>query len=100
MMGLVERVDWEDTLPRNIRFMRIKVRIDPWLPLIAGFMLRLDDGSKVWIQCCYERVHKLCTRCGLIGHARGQCTHRMERVHFMIRITFKNKSMIKMCHVN
>ena len=84
MMGIVERVDWEDTMPRNIRFMRNKVRVDPWLPLIAGFMLRLDDGSRVWIQCRYERLHKLCTRCGLIGHARGHCSHRLDDVEVML----------------
>ena len=83
-MGIVERVDCEDKIPRNIRFMRVKVRIDPWLPVIAGFMLRLDDGSRIWIQCHYERVHKLCTRCGLIGHTRGQCTHNMEEVELML----------------
>ena len=84
LMGIVERVDCEDKIPRNIRFMRVKVRIDPWLPVIAGFMLRLDDGSRIWIQCHYERVHKLCTRCGLIGHTRGQCTHNMEEVELML----------------
>lgn len=64
--------------------MRVKVRIDPWLPVIARFMLRLDDGSRVWIQCHYERVHKLCTRCGIIGHTRGQRTHNMEDVELML----------------
>ena len=29
MMGLLERVNWEDRIPRNIRSMCIKVRIDP-----------------------------------------------------------------------
>ena len=49
-MGILERVDWEDRVPWNIRFMRIKVQIGPWLLVISGFMLRLDDGSRVWIQ--------------------------------------------------
>nr|POE48964.1 uncharacterized protein CFP56_49428 [Quercus suber] len=84
MMGILERVDWEDRVPRNIRFMRIKVRIDPRLPVFSGFMLRLDDGSRVWIQCRYERIHKLCTRCGLIGHTRGQCTHNMDDIEIML----------------
>ena len=52
--------------------------------MIAGFMLRLDDGARIWIQCRYERVHKLCNRCGLIGHIRGQCTHNMEEVELML----------------
>ena len=84
LMGIVERVDWEDKIPRNILFMRVKVKIDPWLPMIASFMLRLDDSARIWIQCRYERVHKLCTRCGLIGHIRGQCTHNMEEVELML----------------
>lgn len=80
MMGIVDRVDWEDRIPRNIYFMRIKVRIesiDPWLPIIVGFMLRLDDGSRIW-------MHKLCIRCGLIGHTRGQCTHAMDDIELML----------------
>ena len=60
--------------------MRIKVRMDPWMPLIAGFMLCLDNGDKTWIQCSYERIHKVCTNCGLIGHTRAQCTYLMEEV--------------------
>ena len=55
-------------MPQNIRFMRLGVRIDSWMLVISGFMLRLDDGTRTWIQCRYERVHKLCTKCGLIGH--------------------------------
>ena len=84
MMGILERVDWVDRVPRNIRFMRIKVKIDSWLPVFFGFILRLDDGSRVWIQCRYEQIHKLCTRCGLIGHTRGQCTHSMDDIEIML----------------
>lgn len=54
------------------------------LPVIAGFMLRIDEGSSLWIQCRYERVHKLCTRCGLIGHTHKQCTHSMDDVERML----------------
>ncbi|XP_075669721.1 uncharacterized protein LOC142639421 [Castanea sativa] len=72
IMGALEKVDKEDRFPRNIRFLRAKVRIDPWMPMFFGFKLRLDDGTRTWIQCRYERVHKLYTRCGMIGHTRGQ----------------------------
>ena len=64
--------------------MRIRVRVDPWLPLVAGFILRLDDGNRVWIQCRYERVHKVCTKCGLMGHTRTQCTYLMEDVEQLL----------------
>ena len=75
--------------------MRVKVRIDPWLLVIAGFMLKLDDGARTWIQCRYERVHKLCTRCGLIGHTRDQFTHNMEKVELML---FRQRQRIQELH--
>ncbi|XP_065638366.1 uncharacterized protein At4g02000-like [Quercus suber] len=81
MIGPVEKIDWEDKLPRNIRFMRLKVGLNPWMPVVSGFMLRLDDGTRTWIQCRYERVHKLYTRCGLIGHTRSQCSESMDEDH-------------------
>ena len=83
-MGVFERLDWEDRLPRNIRFMRARVRIDPWLPVVTGFMMRSDDGVRVWIQCRYERIHKFCIKCGMIGHTRGQCTHSMDDIEMML----------------
>lgn len=64
-MGIVERVDWEDILPRNIRLMRIRVRVNPWISVVSGFMLKMDNGSKTWIQCKNEWVHKLCNKCTL-----------------------------------
>ena len=46
LIGIFERVDWEDQLPRNIIFMRVRVLMDPWMLVFTGFMLRLDDGFK------------------------------------------------------
>ena len=93
-IGVFERLDWEDRLPRNIRLMRARVRIDSWLPVVTGFMLRLDDGSRVWIQCRYKRIHKLCIKCGLIRHTRGQCTHSMDDIEMMlVRQRFRIQSL-------
>lgn len=84
LISIFERVDWEDRMPRNICFMRIRVSIDPWVPVLLGFMIRLDDGSITWIQCRYKRIHKLCTKCGLIGHTRNQCTQCMEEIEMSL----------------
>ena len=93
-IGVFERLDWEDRLPRNIRFMHVRVRIDPWLPVVTRFMLQLDDGSRVWIQCRYERIHKLYIKCGMIGHTRGQCTHSMDNIEMMlVRQRFRIQSL-------
>lgn len=94
-MGIVERVDWEDRIPRNIRFMRVRLRVNPWMPVITGFTLKLDDGSETWIQCKYERVHKLCNRCGLIGLSRSQCTQSMEEVEMTL---FRQRYRIQNLH--
>lgn len=95
LMGIFEHVDWEDRMSRNIRFIRIRVHVDPWLPVVSGFMLRLDDGSKVWIQYRYERVHKLCNRCGMIKHTRNQCSQSMEDVEMML---FRQRNIIQDRH--
>lgn len=84
MSGAFEKIDWDERLPRNIRFMRIKVRLNLWMPVVSGFMPCLDDGTRTWIQCRYERVHKLCTKCGLIGHARSQCSESMDEMERML----------------
>nr|POE67631.1 hypothetical protein CFP56_26854 [Quercus suber] len=84
MIGAFEKIDWEDRLPRNLWFIRIKVRLNPWMPVVSGFMLRLDDGTETWVQCRYERVHKLCIKCGLIGHTRSQCSESMDEVERML----------------
>ena len=83
-MGIVERVDWEDKILTNIRFMRIKVHINLWAPILAGLGLRMEEGSHFLIQYHYERVHKLCNRCGLIGHTRRQCTQCMDDIERML----------------
>ena len=84
MIGSFEKIDWEDRLLRNIRFLRIKVRLNPWMPVVSGFMLRLDDATETWVQCRYERVHKLCTKCGLIGHTKSQCSESIDEVERML----------------
>ena len=71
MIGSFEKIDWDDRLPRNIRYMRIKVRLNPFMPIVSGFMHHLDNGTRTWIQCRYERVHKLCTKCRFIGRTRS-----------------------------
>ena len=82
--GAFERIDWEDRLPQNIRFMQVKVRLNLWMPIVSRFMLHLDDGTRTWIQCRYEQVHKLCTKCSPIGHTRSQCSESIDEVERML----------------
>ena len=84
MIGSFGKIDQEDILPKNIKFMQMQVRLNLWMPVVSGFMLRLDDGTQTWIQCRYERVHKLCTKCGLIRHTRSQCNESIDEVERML----------------
>uniref|UniRef100_A0A7N2R8K9 CCHC-type domain-containing protein n=1 Tax=Quercus lobata TaxID=97700 RepID=A0A7N2R8K9_QUELO len=85
LLGEFVSIDWQPTFPRNIRFLRIRVKLDPWLPLIAGFILKRDDGQYTWVECRYERVFKICKRCGIIGHARSQCHMDMFDIEELLR---------------
>ena len=49
MIGSFEKIDWDDRLLRNIRYMRIKVRLNPFMPIVSGFMHHLDNGTRTWI---------------------------------------------------
>ncbi|OMP08916.1 hypothetical protein COLO4_05997 [Corchorus olitorius] len=53
--GDVLEIDWANTRPRNIRFLRVRIRIDPWKPLLAGVSFRRDDGVVQWAEFQYEQ---------------------------------------------
>ncbi|OMO77915.1 hypothetical protein COLO4_24956 [Corchorus olitorius] len=48
--GEVLQIDWEDRMPRNIRFMRVRISADLTVPLVPGYTLERDDGSSQWIR--------------------------------------------------
>ncbi|OMO90470.1 hypothetical protein COLO4_19132 [Corchorus olitorius] len=48
--GEVLEVDWEYKKHRNIQFIRVKCRIEPWKPLVAGCMMKRDDGIVQWAE--------------------------------------------------
>ncbi|OMO83958.1 hypothetical protein COLO4_22304 [Corchorus olitorius] len=90
--GKVIRVDWENTRARNIRFSRVRIAINPWKPLMPGCMITRDDGVDMWIPFKYQRVFKLCTNCGIIGHKRSYCPHQYEEVENMINQQIREAS--------
>lgn len=64
--------------------MRVRVWLDPNTPMIAGCMLRYDDGVMVWVEFRYEKVHKFCRRYGIIEHSTAQCPHLNLEIERMI----------------
>ncbi|OMO73238.1 Zinc knuckle CX2CX4HX4C [Corchorus olitorius] len=73
-------------LMRNIRFMRVRVTIDPNEPLAVGCTLDKDDGTSMWVQFSYERIEKLCLGCGMIGHTHPNCSVSREEVQRRIKV--------------
>ncbi|OMO83066.1 Zinc knuckle CX2CX4HX4C [Corchorus olitorius] len=67
-------VDYEQVAPRNVRFMRVRLRVNLNEPLTPVITLELDDGSTRWVCFRYERINKLCLSCGLIGHTHPNGT--------------------------
>ncbi|OMO50603.1 Endonuclease/exonuclease/phosphatase [Corchorus olitorius] len=75
LAGEVIDIDWMNVIPRNIRYMRVRIWIDPHKPLVSGTMLQMDDGRLTKITFSYERVCKICLKCGIIGHTTPHCPH-------------------------
>ncbi|OMP07301.1 hypothetical protein COLO4_07457 [Corchorus olitorius] len=73
--GRFVMADWEGDPTSNVRFMRIRVWINPHKPLIAGAFYKRDDGVIDWAIFSYEKVHRFCKKCGRICHTQSQCTH-------------------------
>ena len=44
ILGTVVQIDWSNVMPRNLRYMRVRVWIESNAPLLAGCMLQQDDG--------------------------------------------------------
>ena len=49
-------------------FLRVRVLLDGREPLPTGFRLSREDGSVSWVEFKYEKLVKLCYKCGRLGH--------------------------------
>ncbi|OMO58720.1 hypothetical protein COLO4_34406 [Corchorus olitorius] len=78
--GEVLQIDWEHRMPRNIRFMRVRISVDLTVPLVPGCTLERDDGSSQWVRFRYERIQKFCLNFGEIGHTHRNCMSTFEEV--------------------
>ncbi|KAF7838845.1 Pyruvate carboxyltransferase [Senna tora] len=49
LVGEVVQVDFSDQGFRNLRYLKVRVNIDPSKPLLMGFYVLLDNGRAIWI---------------------------------------------------
>lgn len=80
LVGQFLETDWTPQTPRNIRFLRAKVRVRLDDPLLMGAMISLDSGAFIWVTIRYERIYKLCRNYGLIGHSYPHCPWTDEEI--------------------
>ncbi|KAF4360759.1 hypothetical protein F8388_011472 [Cannabis sativa] len=53
--------------------LRFRATIDLNSPIYAGFFLRRQKLKDLWIQYKYEKLPKLCFKCGLFTHDQSTC---------------------------
>jgi hypothetical protein len=72
-VGVVEDVDVDDDDPGWGEYVRVKIKVDLKKPLARGRMLHLPDKS-VWVAFKYEKLPRLCYKCGIILHGLQGCS--------------------------
>jgi hypothetical protein len=74
-VGKFMDVDDEENGTTIGRYLRVKVWIDIWRPLMCGVNME-EEGSDVgrWCPFEYEFLPKFCHCCGIIGHTDRVCT--------------------------
>ncbi|KAI8526788.1 hypothetical protein RHMOL_Rhmol12G0023700 [Rhododendron molle] len=71
--GHLLEVDWSEVRTRSLDFFRFKIRIHTDEPLILGAFIELLEGDFHWIPFRYERLFRICYKCGRIGHSNNAC---------------------------
>ena len=54
-------------------FMRVRVTLNVYQPLCRGHAIKLEEGSKVWVNFKYERLPNICYWCGCFDHSDKDC---------------------------
>jgi hypothetical protein len=72
-MGAVEEVETDEDDIGWGKFLRVRIRMDLRKPLPRGRRVKILGRSE-WVHFQYERLPRICFRCGVIKHGRGGCT--------------------------
>lgn len=64
----------------QLNFLRVKVQVDPMMPLIQNIRIRMDNNVVRTIECKFERVFRSCPACHRIGHTANSCPHSNTQI--------------------
>ena len=79
-LGRVVDVDSKALTADQARFLRIRVEIPLNKPLQRGSPVISPEGDKALVAFKYERLVRLCYRCGMLGHEEKYCVVPLETV--------------------
>lgn len=84
-------VDFQDQGIQILRYLRVRVQVALAQPLMMGFYLKLNNGVDIWIQFPYERIFRICRKCGCVGRIQRDCSK--EKVEIQATIDVHKQSI-------
>ncbi|XP_042968967.1 uncharacterized protein At4g02000-like [Carya illinoinensis] len=72
-LGEVLEVDLDKAEMEWGEYMRVKVLINIFKPLLRRKRMIVEDGVSCWVHFSYERLPDLCFHCGILGHTLKEC---------------------------
>jgi hypothetical protein len=78
--GVVEEVDTNEDGVGWGEFLRVRVRLNIYKPLVRGRMLKIRNKTEL-IPFRYEKIPKFCYQCGVISHGDIGCQKKDSRRH-------------------
>lgn len=64
----------------SLNFLRVRVLIDPRLPLLRRIRIPLSNGEDAWVEVIYERIFRQCRFCRILGHTMPECPRSVDDV--------------------
>ncbi|KAK2987276.1 hypothetical protein RJ640_001905 [Escallonia rubra] len=94
--GQVLAVDWSPEGRKQYDFIRVQVQINPFKPLVPGaFIELLDTHQPRWIPFSYEKLFRVCFRCGVIGHSNYMCSKSLDEVRISVDQAYAHSGLAR-----
>ncbi|KAK2977946.1 hypothetical protein RJ640_014226 [Escallonia rubra] len=92
--GPMVAVDWPPDGNRTFDYIRARVRINPFRPVVAGtYVALLGTRRPEWIPFSYEKIFRVCFRCGIIGHSNYMCNKSVEEAGYGVDQGFAQSAL-------
>ncbi|XVE50496.1 hypothetical protein DITRI_Ditri01bG0167200 [Diplodiscus trichospermus] len=55
------------------KYLRVRILSDTTKPLKRRKLVALDNGTRIMVRFCYERLNDFCYMCGKLDHLEQDC---------------------------